>query len=101
MTDTFDVTNPSKPTIDKDPDAILDYSWDWTAWLADVSDTIATKSFIVDVSLTVVSSTVVGGIITAFISGGVAGTKVIATCRMVTVGGRSDDRTIYLKIKDR
>jgi hypothetical protein len=41
MTDTYDLTNPVKPTITKDPDATLDYTFDWTDWLDDIYDNIA------------------------------------------------------------
>lgn len=101
MTDTYVIGSNGKPTILKDPDAILDYSWDWTDWLADVADTISSKTIIAQSPLVVVSSSVVSGIVTAFISGGVVGTTYSVTARINTVGGRIDDRTIYLKVKDR
>lgn len=90
-----------KATILKDPDATLDYSFDWTAWLLAISDTISSKSFIVVAPIVIVSQSVVGGICTVFLSGGVVGTTYPVVNRIVTAGGRTEDRTIYLKIKDR
>ena len=101
MTDTF-VLSGNKATILKDPDAILDYTWDWSAYLADISDEIASYEIIVEVGLTVVSHTQpTPEKITAFISGGEAGSTYVATCRIVTEEGRTDDRSIYLKCVDR
>jgi len=84
--------------IDKDPDAVLDYSWDWTLWLADISDSIASHSIIIPVGLTCDSSSVVGDFVVAWISGGTLATSYQVVCRVVTTGGRTDDRSIYVKI---
>lgn len=105
----FDVTNPTKPSIFKDPNAVLDYTWDWTAWLAsasDPTDTIVSKVLSVvspAEGVVVDSSAIVGAskMVTAWISGGNAGKTVQVTCRITTAGGRTDDRSIYLKIRER
>ena len=99
MTDTF--TTGSKPTLKKDPEALLDYIWDWTDYLTDISDTIETYTVAVEEPLVVEEYDRLGNKITAFISGGVAGTTSVATCHITTVGGRADDRSIYLKIVER
>lgn len=98
---TFDVTNPLKPTIVKDPDGVLDYSWDWTAWLLPVTDTIT--SFVIQPTapLTVVGTpTNNAGVVRAFISGGISGNTYAVECEITTAAGRIDARSIYLKIKD-
>lgn len=102
-TETYSLTNPSKPTITKDPNAVLDYSWDWSEWLAPLTDTILSFQIILGTgsTLAVDSSLRVGGVVTAFLSGGTLGATESATCRIVTAGGRTDDRTIYLKIAQR
>lgn len=87
-----------RPTILKDPDATLDYPFNWATWLAKVADTIIAVSWIIDASLTKVSSSFNTTSATAFVSGGVLGTIVPVTCRITTAGGRIDDRTIWLKI---
>lgn len=100
MTTTYVIDGSGKSTIDKDPDAVLDYSVDWSAWLTAVSDTISTFS-VVTTGVTIASSSFVGAITTAWISGGTVGEKVQVTFRITTTGGRTDDRSIYLKIKER
>jgi hypothetical protein len=85
--------------IYKDPNAILDYPFDWTDWLG--ADTIATVQFTPSSAITVVSSSSTTKIATAWVSGGVAGTVESLTCRVNTVGGRTEDRTIRFKIKQR
>ena len=92
--------------IEKDPDAVLDYLFDWydggNGWLG--SDTISTSTWILDTGLTADSSTVDGAnqVTTVWISGGTAqtwdnyGSWYKVTNRIVTVGGRTNDRTFYV-----
>ncbi len=82
----------------KDPNATLDYSFDWTAYLLPIVDTISSVSFIASSGITVVSQTNNTTVATAFVSGGAIGATETLTCRIVTAGGRTDDRTIELKI---
>jgi hypothetical protein len=105
MADTFVVT-VGKPTITKDPNAVLDYSIDWTDWLlaAAPDDTIQIHQVILqaDTDLVVEQSAVVGGTrVTFWLSGGTAGTTERVVCRITTVDGRVDDRSVWLKIKER
>lgn len=88
-------------TFKKDPDATLDYSFDWSAYLTPLGDTIQTATWIPDTGLTVVSSAKTNTTATAFVSGGTAGDSLTLTCRIVTTGGRTDDRSITLKIVNR
>lgn len=85
----------------KDPDAILDYQWDWSAWLATVGDTLAAVAFIAEDGITVDSSEFSDTAATAWISGGTLGTTYSVVCRVTTTGGRVDDRTAELKIVER
>ena len=101
MVDTYDVTNPNKPTIIKDPNAVLDYTFDWTLWLDDVVDAIATKSIVAATGITVDSSQISGKKVIVWLSGGTAGQKYQVTCRITTAGGRTDDRSIFIKMKER
>jgi hypothetical protein len=56
----------------KVPVARLDYTWDWTPWLADVSDTISDATVTVPEGLTAVGERVVdGGFVTQRVEGGV------------------------------
>lgn len=96
----FIVNADGWPVIDKDPDAALDYTIDWTAWLADVSDSISTKT-VTGNGVTIDTSSNTSNTVTAMVSGGVVGQMPSITVHIVTSGGREDDRTIYFNIKER
>ena len=85
----------------KDPNAILDYTFDWTEYLAPITDTIASVQFATSAGLTKTSQSNTTTTATAFVSGGVVGATEKLTCRIVTAGGRTDERTIDLKILER
>jgi hypothetical protein len=83
----------------KDPNAVLDYQWDWTDWLP-AGDTITTANVSItsgDVTLNSQSNTTTA--VTAWISAGTAGTEATLVARVTTAQGRTDDRTIGLKIQ--
>ena|SRR6188768_943265 len=111
MVDTYVVSESGKATILKDPNATLDYPFNWTAWLDDVSDALATKTVTTPTldsegqatTLVVVDSNIVGKKVVAIISGGTPGKTYPVTCHVVTAATppREDDRTIYIKIKER
>ena len=87
-------------SIDKDPESILDYSMDWSAWLLGVEDSISTYT-VVGVDCTVQNSSKNGNVLTAWISGGTIGQSASVTFKIVTAGGRTDERTVYFNIKQR
>lgn len=105
MTETGFVEIRGRMTIDKDKDAILDYSFDWSEWLQvrGVLDTIDTYAFELSGSstATVVTQTETAGLVTAYISGGAVGETLKLRCRITTNQGRTDDRTAYLTIIER
>ena len=88
------------PVIDKSPNAVLDYSEDWSAWLA-AGETIASNTVTVDMGLT--KQTVVaspGGaatMITVWLAGGTVGTSYLVTVEIVTSSGRTDDRSFRVR----
>jgi len=93
-----------KRTILKDPNAHLDYTLRFTAWLAAAStvpDTIATAVTTNVVGVTVNGITFVGPYVVLWVSGGAVGEPASVTVRVTTAGGRIDDRTVYFKIKER
>lgn len=96
---------PELTSFTKDPDAVLDYVWDWTAWLA--GDTIATKTVTVTAAvgdltpLAVDSSTITGSTVVAWLSGGKVNTTYSVTCRVTTAGGRTEDRTSRFIVTER
>jgi hypothetical protein len=84
----------------KDPNAVLDYKWDWTDWLP-TGDTITTANVTIasgDVTLNSQSNTTSD--VTAWVSAGTANTKATLTARVTTAQGRTDDRTITLVIQE-
>jgi hypothetical protein len=102
------VVDRGEAVIEKDPDATLDYAFDWSAWLAlNPGDSIASAEFIVDLTLTVVDQAFDATTATAWISGGTkpisGANKLRVTCRITTTNTppRIDDRSIFLKIVER
>lgn len=97
---TYVIDGSGRPVIDKDPDAILDYSIDLTDWLSDPVDTISSL-LVLTTGVDLDAYSFSGAICTAWVSGGTEGDRAIVTFRFTTTGGRTDDRSIYLKIKSR
>jgi len=104
-TDTFVISSSGKATIKKDPEATLDYIFNWTDWLtAAGGDVIVSATVTPDTGLTLVTSGVVdaGRRVQAFISGGVDGVTYKVKCSIVTAASpnpRREDRVIYIKCK--
>lgn len=88
-------------TFTKDPDAVLDYSVDWSLWLA--GDEISTSEWLLEegaaIEQVIASNTTTKA--TVWLRGGAAGATYLVTNRIVTAGGRTDDRTISVKVEDR
>lgn len=80
----------------KDPSAVLDYQFDWAAWL--VNDTITGTPVITitPTGLTKDSQTNTTAAVTVWLSGGTVGKTYTVTCRIVTAGGRTDERSITI-----
>lgn len=85
-------------TYDHDPDARLDYSWDWTHWLA-ASELISAQTVTSLVSgITATAVTQANGVVTAWITATESGD---VTCHITTSAGRQDDRSISLRVRSR
>jgi hypothetical protein len=86
----------------KDPSARLDYVWDWTAWLA-AGETITGQTVAVDSGDVAVDGTPTqtAGKVTAWLTGGTAGTTSLVTCHITTNAGRQDDRTRTVIVRNR
>jgi hypothetical protein len=90
----------------KDPQAILDYTVDWTDWLK--GDTISTSSWTVSPGITVGDGTNGAAApsktdtkTTIWFISGTLGVDYLATNRIVTVAGRTEDRTITVTVRDK
>lgn len=105
-TDTY-VTDPvtGKVSISKDDKAVLDYTFSWVNWLADVTDTITSKTVSIkndDGTLIVNSSSISGANkVVVWLSAGTVGKTYQLECSIVTAAGRTDERSIYVTVKDR
>jgi hypothetical protein len=90
----------------QDPSAVLDWGTNWSAWLG--TDTISTSTWSVTetspvgaTALTLATSTHDATTTTIWLSGGALDARYRITNRIVTAGGRTDDRSFYVTIKDR
>jgi hypothetical protein len=87
-------------TFTKDPDAVLDYSVDWSKWLA--GDQITTSIWSVDdPAIEVADDSNTSTRATVWLSGGVASESYTVTNRITTSGGRTDDRSFVIQVQDR
>lgn len=87
--------------IVKDPQARLDYKFDWSEWLG--SDTIATATFSVEsgAGVTIATSSNDDTSATVWLTGGTAGMSATVTCHITTSINRQDDRSFIVVIEER
>ena len=86
-------------TFTKDPNAVLDYSVDWTRWLA--GDQIAASEWIIPSGLTKMADSKTSTSATVWLSGGTAGQWYIVTNRITTAAGRTEDRSFTIRVEER
>lgn len=89
----------SVATFLKDPNAVLDYTLDWNIWLG--TDTISTGVWTVPAGITKGAETTTTTTTKVILSSGTAGTSYDVACRIVTVGGLTEDRTITIQVQER
>ncbi len=93
--------------IEKDPDAILPYRFDWSEWLE--GDTISDAEFEVSPSveggLTIDAQSYDTATCTVWLSGGVAGQSYTLTNRIYPQAGAAhgmrDDRSVLVRVQNR
>lgn len=88
------------PAYVKDPDASLDYGFDWSDWL-DTGETILSSLWTVDDGLTGSGESNDDTSTTIWLTGGTDGEDYKAVNHIVTSAGREDDRTITIKVRSR
>ena len=86
-------------TFTKDPNAVLDYTIDWTRWLA--GDQIATSEWLVPAGLAKMADSKTASSATVWLSGGTAGQSYTVTNRITTSAGRTEDRSFIAKVEER
>jgi hypothetical protein len=89
-------------TFTKDPDAVLDYTIDWSDWLTGAEELTA-AAFTVPTGITKDSEEKTTTTATVWLSGGTAGESYEITCHITTnnTKPREDDRTIKIKMKEK
>lgn len=88
-------------TFIKDPDSNLDYTVDWTKWLAKASDTIASVTWVVPDGITQTNMTNTSKTATIWLDSGVLGSSYTVTNRITTLGGRIEDHSFILKLQEK
>lgn len=94
---------PLSAVLRRDPNSKLDYQIDWSAFLTG-GDTIATAVWTCSPSTIIASSpasSIVGGTAAkVWLEGGTAGLTYTLTCRITTSAGRTDDRSVRVKVEE-
>ena len=80
----------------KDPSAVLDFIVNWTDYLD--GDTISTAAATVPAGITLDSEANTTTTHTMWLSGGTEGNAYDIVSQIVTVGGRTDERTIRINV---
>jgi hypothetical protein len=80
----------------KDPQAVLDYTNDFSAWLG--VDTITASTWTPPSGITVTTSSNTTTTATVWLSGGTLGETYRIVNHITTSAGRQDDRTIVIKM---
>jgi hypothetical protein len=86
-----------------DPDAVLDFAFDWSSWLG-AGEHITAHTITAPAGLTVQSHSETGGIVTVWLTGGVVPAVArlyLVTCHVTTNEGRQDDRSIRVDVRNR
>jgi hypothetical protein len=84
----------------KDPNAVLDYGFDWSEWLA-TGETIATSVWVVTTGITKDSDLRTATETKVWLSGGIVNGVYRARNRITTSQSRTDDRTIIVRVVER
>lgn len=86
--------------IPKDPNAVLDYAFDWTEWL-ESGETISSHVVTADTGITKDRNSESAGTVTAWLSGGTAGDDYTIACKITTTADRTDERSIVIHCEER
>ncbi len=88
----------------KDPNAVLDYGFNWRPegeeWLEE-DETITSYVITVPTGITKDSDSESDGVVTVWLSGGTAGENYKVACKITTSSGRTDERSVWIKAVER
>jgi hypothetical protein len=83
----------------KDPSSRLDYQIDWSTWLD--TDTISASTWTVPTGLTLYSQSNTATAAIVWLEGGTAGEEYMVTNQITTAGGRVDQRSFKVVVRER
>lgn len=84
-----------------DPNARLDYAFDWTPWLED-GETIDEATVTPEDGVTIDGDPdITDGLVTVWLHEGQLGKAPLVTCHVVTSAGREDDRSLRVTVQQR
>ncbi|MFD8117079.1 phage fiber-tail adaptor protein [Streptomyces microflavus] len=84
----------------KDPDATLDWIFDWSQWLAP-TENITASVMVVSPGINLESSGFSASTATAWVSGGTEGRVYQVSNKITTNQGRIDERSITIRVTNR
>ena len=84
----------------KDPDSLLDFVVDWESWLPS-DDYIVSAAASVQSGLTLHTQTYTSSQHAIWVLGGTVGQEYTVTSRIETNGGRIDERTFRIQVRER
>ena len=86
----------------KDPDALIDYIVEWSEWMP-TGDNLVSANTTAQSGITVDSQavTTASALHTIWLSGGAPGTTYRITSRIYTNGGRRDERSFFVRVRER
>jgi len=86
----------------KDPDAVLDYGFDWSDWMVN-NDSITASTWAAETGITIDSEDEDGNNNTAtvWLSSGTSGRQYRVTNTITTQGGRVDERTLVVIVQNK
>lgn len=83
-----------------DPNATLDFAFDWASWLED-GETLTAETVTATAGATVINDTIDGTRVVYWLTGGQVGSDVEVTCRVTSSAGRVDERSVRVLVRDR
>lgn len=86
----------------KDPDAVLDFGFDWSEWLdSDISEVISTSTWTVPSGIDGDNESHDDSTTMIWISGGTAGATYLITNKITTSAERIDERSFKISVINR
>ncbi len=86
-------------TKTKDPDAVVDFSVDWSRWLN--GDEISSATWTVPLGATKTEEAMTATVTTVWLSGGTEGRAYRISVRITTAAGRTTDESFEIAVKSR